>query len=46
MGSPEVQIPITTLLVKELNFKGSFRYGVSSLESRRSVSFLMSWSVY
>ena len=27
MGQAEVQIPITTLLVKELNFKGSFRYG-------------------
>ncbi|KAI0796728.1 xylitol dehydrogenase [Abortiporus biennis] len=27
MGSPQVTIPITTLLVKELNFKGSFRYG-------------------
>ena len=30
MGQAEVQIPITTLLVKELNFKGSFRYGVST----------------
>ena len=28
MGAPEIQIPVTTLLVKELNFKGSFRYGV------------------
>ncbi|KAI0347232.1 xylitol dehydrogenase [Trametopsis cervina] len=27
MGAPEITIPITTLLVKELNFKGSFRYG-------------------
>ncbi|TFK91479.1 xylitol dehydrogenase [Polyporus arcularius HHB13444] len=27
MGQPEVQIPITTLLVKEINFRGSFRYG-------------------
>ncbi|KAL6309655.1 xylitol dehydrogenase [Sparassis latifolia] len=27
MGSAEITIPITTLLVKELNFKGSFRYG-------------------
>ncbi|KAI0774214.1 xylitol dehydrogenase [Fomes fomentarius] len=27
MGPAEIQIPITTLLVKELNFKGSFRYG-------------------
>ncbi|EJD01200.1 xylitol dehydrogenase [Fomitiporia mediterranea MF3/22] len=27
MGSSEVQIPITLLLVKELNVKGSFRYG-------------------
>ena len=29
MGAPEIQIPITTLLVKEVDFKGSFRYGVS-----------------
>ncbi|KAM5540451.1 hypothetical protein V8D89_005909 [Ganoderma adspersum] len=27
MGSPEIQIPITNLLVKEIDFKGSFRYG-------------------
>ncbi|KAI0921827.1 hypothetical protein AcV7_008025 [Taiwanofungus camphoratus] len=27
MGASEIQIPITLLLVKELNFKGSFRYG-------------------
>jgi len=27
MGSPEIVIPITTLLTKELKFKGSFRYG-------------------
>lgn len=27
MGAPEVVIPITLLLTKELNFKGSFRYG-------------------
>ena len=30
MGQAEVQIPINTLLVKEQNFKGSFRYGVST----------------
>ena len=29
MGAAEVVIPITMLLVKELNVKGSFRYGVS-----------------
>ena len=29
MGSAEVTVPITELLVKELNVKGSFRYGVS-----------------
>lgn len=29
MGSSEVTVPITELLVKELNVKGSFRYGVS-----------------
>ncbi|KAI0081715.1 xylitol dehydrogenase [Panus rudis PR-1116 ss-1] len=27
MGAPNVVIPVTTLLTKELNFKGSFRYG-------------------
>jgi len=27
MGTPEVQIPITLLLIKEVKFKGSFRYG-------------------
>jgi len=31
MGAAEVVIPITMLLVKELNVKGSFRYGVSPL---------------
>jgi len=29
MGPSEVTVPITMLLVKELNVKGSFRYGVS-----------------
>ena len=33
MGAAEVVIPITMLLVKELNVKGSFRYGVSPLFS-------------
>jgi hypothetical protein len=28
MGAPEVVVPITLLGVKELNVKGSFRYGV------------------
>jgi hypothetical protein len=28
MGQPEVVVPITTLLAKELIIKGSFRYGV------------------
>ncbi|KAI0750744.1 xylitol dehydrogenase [Daedaleopsis nitida] len=27
MGQADIQIPLTTLLVKEINFKGSFRYG-------------------
>ncbi|KAI0771564.1 xylitol dehydrogenase [Trametes elegans] len=27
MGQSEITIPVTTLLVKEINFKGSFRYG-------------------
>lgn len=31
MGSAEVQVPITLLLVKELVVKGSFRYGVRNL---------------
>lgn len=29
MGFPEITFPITTMLVKEISFKGSFRYGVS-----------------
>lgn len=33
MGAAEVVVPITMLLVKELNVKGSFRYGVSPLLS-------------
>lgn len=28
MGHPEVVVPITALLTKELTLKGSFRYGV------------------
>jgi len=28
MGHPEVVVPITTFLAKELILKGSFRYGV------------------
>ncbi len=28
MGHPEVVVPITALLAKELVLKGSFRYGV------------------
>jgi len=27
MGNSEIQIPVTLLLIKEVNFKGSFRYG-------------------
>ena len=34
MGQAEVTIPVTTLLVKEINFKGSFRYGVSPSSTR------------
>ncbi|KAG8906870.1 hypothetical protein FRB99_005930 [Tulasnella sp. 403] len=30
MGKPDVEIPLTILLVKEVLFKGSFRYGRSS----------------
>ncbi|KAI0091981.1 xylitol dehydrogenase [Irpex rosettiformis] len=32
MGAPEIQIPVTTLLVKELNFSGSLRYGPGDYE--------------
>ncbi|KAK7695916.1 hypothetical protein QCA50_000555 [Cerrena zonata] len=32
MGAPEIVIPITTLLCKEINFKGSFRYGPGDYE--------------
>jgi D-xylulose reductase len=28
MGQPEVTVPITLMLTKELTVKGSFRYGV------------------
>jgi hypothetical protein len=28
MGQPEIVVPITALLAKELVLKGSFRYGV------------------
>lgn len=30
MGAPEITIPVTALGIKELSFKGSFRYGVSA----------------
>ena len=33
MAAPQVKIPITNLLVKEVNFRGSFRYGVSFTSS-------------
>ncbi|KAG8988183.1 hypothetical protein FRB90_002893 [Tulasnella sp. 427] len=32
MGTPEVNVPITMLLVKELTVKGSFRYGPGDYE--------------
>ncbi|OJT04132.1 hypothetical protein TRAPUB_5177 [Trametes pubescens] len=32
MGQAEITIPVTTLLVKEINFKGSFRYGPGDYE--------------
>ena len=41
MGAPEVQIPITTLLTKELSLKGSFRYGVSKLSLGLLMSLMM-----
>lgn len=36
MGAPEIVVPITSLLVKELTFKGSFRYGVSTFPVDRT----------
>lgn len=41
MGAPEVQIPITTLLTKELSLKGSFRYGVGRLPLHLLLSLMM-----
>ena len=31
MGTPDVEIPMTLMLIKEVIIKGSFRYGVSYL---------------
>lgn len=31
MGVPDIVVPIHMLMVKELNVKGSFRYGVRSI---------------
>lgn len=33
MGAADVTIPVTYLLVKEVNFKGSFRYGVDAFRT-------------
>ena len=33
MGTPDVQIPMTLMLIKEVTIKGSFRYGVSRAHS-------------
>lgn len=33
MGTAEVQIPMTLMLIKEVTIKGSFRYGVRWLHS-------------
>lgn len=40
MGNPEVTLPITQLLVKEVTLKGSFRYGVSIVPSFLHCGFL------
>lgn len=37
MGSAEVTIPITLVLVKELTVKGSFRYGVCIQSSKHTL---------
>jgi len=31
MGNPHVTIDVAALLTKEVNYKGSFRYGVSGI---------------
>ena len=41
MGAPEIVIPVTTLLIKELEFKGSFRYGVSCVRTLPSQKLIM-----
>lgn len=33
MGTADVQIPMTLMLIKEVTIKGSFRYGVSWVHS-------------
>lgn len=33
MGNPNVNLNIGLLMVKELNYKGSFRYGVCEMPS-------------
>ena len=40
MGTPDVQIPMTLALVKEVTIKGSFRYGVSAFVFTNSHSIL------
>lgn len=42
MGAPEIQIPVTFLLTKEIKFLGSFRYGVSAF-SLLKTHIPMSW---
>ena len=33
MGNPDVTINVTLIIIKEIVYKGSFRYGVSIQES-------------
>ena len=39
MGAPEIVLPVTLMLVKELDFKGSFRYGVCLVPRFLMISF-------
>jgi hypothetical protein len=45
MGAPEIAVPITLLLTKELTVKGSFRYGVrlSIYGCRYGLTVIVAW---
>lgn len=44
MGAPDVTINVGMLMTKELNYKGSFRYGVSNILRVRTNWVLMHFS--